>query len=517
MTEQLASMPSVEAPAENDEGVSRRGILSNPLKAAFIALGGAALAACDFTSSPYDRNVHLLRRLTFGPSSPELARIRAMGESAWLAEQLNPATINTSAIDAKIAGLTSLAMTYSEMALAYPTTAPNPGWQLQFASVIRSVESPAQLFERMVEFWNDHFNIYFEDRRHQFYKIVEDREVIRRYALGKFSDLLVASAQSPAMLLYLDNYISNVGAINENYSREVLELHTVGVEGGYTEEDVVNLARLLTGWGITSATGQFTFRIARHDTAPLTIMGWTRPSDTNYMSHGVQFLQWLALRPETARNVCTKIARRFVADNPERALIDAMAEAWALNGSAIIPVLQAMVGHPSFTASAGKKYRRPSDFLAFVMRAARSTIAVPAASSDLNLFNNLYGSLNQIPFLWDAPNGYPDDEISWLSAGGNLARWNLAGGILLHTIPQFTIPSGVTDTMRAACEGRSAPEIYDVISMAVMQEKTTDVGKKLLNAQLGWSNTSRPTSSQIALAISTIMLGIICSVDGNYR
>ncbi|MBJ7514630.1 MAG: hypothetical protein JHC94_09950, partial [Acidimicrobiia bacterium] len=97
------------------------------------------------------------------------------------------------------------------------------------------------------------------------------------------------------------------------------------------------------------------------------------------------------------------------------------------------------------------------------------------------------------------------------------ARWNLAGGILLHTIPQFTIPSGVTDAMRAACAGRSAPEIYDVISMAVMQENTTDVGKRLLNKQLGWSDTSRPTSNQIAMAISTIMLGVICSVDGNYR
>ncbi len=510
-------MPSVEAPAENDEGVSRRGILSNPLKAAFIALGGAALAACDFTSSPYDRNVHLLRRLTFGPTAAELARIRAMGESAWLAEQLNPATINTSAIDAKIAGLTSLAMTYSEMSLAYPTTAPNPGWQLQFASVIRSVESPAQLFERLVEFWNDHFNIYFEDRRHQLYKIVEDREVIRRHAVGKFSDLLVASAKSPAMLLYLDNYISNVGAINENYAREVLELHTVGVDGGYTEEDVVSLARLLTGWGIAGSTGQFTFRIARHDTAPLTIMGWTRPSDTNYMSHGVQFLEWLAMRPATARNVCTKIARRFVSDNPDSALIETMAAAWSANGSAIGPVLKAMVSHPSFAASAGKKYRRPSDFLAFVMRSVGAIGTVPVTNTELNSFNNLYGSLNQIQFRWDAPNGYPDDEISWLSAGGDLARWNLAGGVLLHTIPQFTIPSGVTDALRVACAGKTAPQIYNVISKSVMHESTTDVGTNLLNKQFGWSNTTRPTDNQIAMAISTIMLGVICSVDGNYR
>jgi uncharacterized protein (DUF1800 family) len=366
----------------------------------------------------------------------------------------------------------------------------------------------------MVEFWNDHFNIYLEDRQHHFLKIVEDREVIRLRALGTFSDLLVANAQSPAMLLYLDNYISRAGAINENYGRELLELHTVGVDGGYTEADVVATSQLLTGWTIDRPTGTFVFRSAFHDPSPVTIMGWTRPTTGTYLSHGVQFLQWLAMRPATARFVSTKLARRFVSDNPDAGLVTAMTNAWLANGSAIQPVLRAMIGHPAFAAAAGTKYRRPSDYLPFILRALGADVTVPAASTDLGQFNNAFSPLHQIPFNWDAPNGFPDVEAPWLSAGSDLARWNLVGSIVANRIPQFAVN---LSALSAPVAGRTAPEIYSAVSNALVQEATTTVGRDFLHRQLGWSNTLKPTGAQIAAAMPTIAMASLVAADAQYR
>ena len=492
----------------------RRGVLRNPWTAAMIALGGVALAACDFTSANYDRNVHVLRRLTFGPTPSSVARIRTIGEAAWLTEQMNPSSLDTSAVNAKVAALPALAMSAAQLAATYPNGVTAPGWQLRFATVLRAALSPAQFHERMVEFWNDHFNIYLEDRQHQWLKIVDDREVIRPRAFGTFADLLVATAQSPAMLLYLDNYISSAGAINENYGRELLELHTVGVEGGYSEADVVATARLLTGWTIDRSTGTFVFRSALHDPSPLTIMGWTRPTSGTYLSHGVQFLQWLAMRPATARFVSTKIARRFVSDDPDPALVTAMADTWLANGSAIQPVLRTMIGHPAFAAAAGTKYRRPSDYLAFALRALGADVMVPTAATDLGAFNGTYAPLHQIAFDWDAPNGYPDIEPAWMSAGSDLARWNLIGAIVANRVPQFAVNlSGLATSVA----GRTAPEIYTAVSTALVQEATTTVGRDFLNRQLSWSSTLRPTAAQINAALPTIAMASLVAADAQYR
>ena len=495
--------------------MGRRELFRNPLAAAVVALGGAAfLAACDFTSAPYDRNVHLLRRLGYGPTDAGLARIRQVGEAAWLDEQFAPATLDLAALNAKLAQLPALSMTAAQLATNYPDGGPGPAWQLQYATLLRAVESPAQLFERMVEFWNDHFNIFLEDHPHEWLKVVDDREVIRANALGKFSDLLVASAQSPAMLLYLDNYISFRNAINENYSREVLELHTVGVDGGYTEADVVALARLLTGWTIDRSNGNFQFVAAKHDPAPVTIMGWTRPSGTAYLSHGVQFLQWLAMRPATARFVSTKIARRFVADDPAPALVDAMASAWLANGSAIRPVIQAMISHPAFTASAGKKYRRPGDYLSFLLRALGASVAVPSSVGQLSALGAFYLPLHHVPFMWDAPNGYPDIEAAWLSAGSDLARWNMVGAVVAKAIPQFTFS---LTALQNACAGKNATEIYDIVSNQLVREATTPTGRGFLHKQLGWTDDTRPTNAQIAVAMPVLVMASLCAADAQYR
>ncbi len=220
-----AGNADAEAPPE----VDRRSLLRRPLTMALAAAaGGVLLAGCDFTSAAFDRRIHLLKRLTYGATPATRDRIVTIGEAAWLNEQLSPATLDTSAVNAKIAALPALSMAGADLFTTYPTgqLAKQAGNQLRLAATIRYAESPAQLFERMVEFWSDHLNVPIENRRLTLFKIVEDRDVIRVHALGKFKDLLVASAQSPAMLDYLDNASSYAGAINENYGRELLELHT---------------------------------------------------------------------------------------------------------------------------------------------------------------------------------------------------------------------------------------------------------------------------------------------------
>src|SRR5680860_1105938 len=348
---------AVPAEAAPPEEVDRRSLFRRPLTMALAALsGGALLAACDFTSAPLDR-------LTYGATPAARDHIVAIGEAAWLNEQFDPASLDTSAVDAKIAALPALSQSAVQLFTNYPDgQAQLAAAQLQLALGIRAAESPAQLFERMVEFWSDHFNVPLAERALQLLKIVEDREIIRPRALGTFKDLVVADALSPAMLLYLNNNESSVGAINENYGRELLELHTLGVDGGYTEADVVSTARLLTGWTINRNTGTFQFVLARHDTSPLTIMGWTRPSDTNYLAHGIQFLQWLAVQPQCAQHVCRKLAVRFVSDQPDQSLVDAMAATWLANNGAIEPVLRTMVAHPAFDASAHAKFHPTLDY-----------------------------------------------------------------------------------------------------------------------------------------------------------
>jgi uncharacterized protein (DUF1800 family) len=375
------------------------------------------------------------------------------------------------------------------------------------------VESPAQLFERMVEFWSDHFNVPLEGRAISLYKVVEDRAVIRARALGKFKDLLLASATSPAMLVYLDNSVSRVGALNENYGRELLELHTVGV-GNFTEADVVATARLLTGWSVNNTTRTFQFRGQQNDPAPLTILGWTRPADGNRFTHGVEFLLWLGMQPACARHVCTKLARRFVSDRPDPALVDAMVAAWLANDSAIGPVLRAMVAHPAFNAAANQKFRRPSDYLPFTLRALRTTVTPTTNVNQIRRIGRAAGPMGQLPFNWPAPNGYPDVEGAWLNTGAMIARWNWTGDVVGRAFVPFAYDLG---PLRSTLTGRTAGEIYDLVGQYLILESVTDAGQIVLNGQLGWTDTLRPSAAQIDAALPTIVIAVLCAADVQYR
>lgn len=496
--------------------LGRRALLSRPwaIPAALLATS-AVVAGCDLSDSPFDRRLHLLRRMTYGPTTTERDRIETMGETAWLAEQLDPGSLDTSALDALLVQLPALAKPPLQLAADYPDvqTATAAGAQLKLAWLIRAVHSPAQVLERMVEFWSDHFNVPQEGRFLQLAKIVEDRDTIRAHALGRFDDLLVASAKSVAMLYYLDNAQSTAGAINENYARELLELHTLGVDGGYTEADVVNTARLLTGWGY-GPSGGFEFHVAEHDPAPVTILGWVRPGGNDHLAHGEAFLRWLASHPSTVVHVCRKLAVRFVGDQPDEGIVDAMAAAWLAHDSQIAPVIEAMVSHPGFDAVAGSKFRRPLDYLAAVLRALEADVVPTTDVALLAPLGQSLASLGQLPFDWPAPNGYPDVEGAWLNAGGLLNRWTLIGALVATPNPLVQFDNSA---IGARFSGLTADEVYDRASQMIVGESVTGAGTILLASQTGWDAAQIPTGAELAAGLPVVLFAFLTSTDAMYR
>ena len=217
-----------------------------------------------------DATKRLVRRATLGLRSADVSAAKAQGYQVWLQSQLDYQRIDSAALDAQVATLWPiLSQDVNSLFSLQQGLVQN---SLQSAWIHRAALSPRQLYERMVEFWTDHFNIGIA--KVDYLKVVDDRDVIRKHALGKFSELLKASAKSPAMLAYLDQTVSRVGAPNQNYARELLELHTVGVDNGYTQDDVAEMSRVLTGWTI-QGRGTFVFNSALHDWGQKVVMGVT--------------------------------------------------------------------------------------------------------------------------------------------------------------------------------------------------------------------------------------------------
>jgi uncharacterized protein (DUF1800 family) len=361
--------------------------------------------------------VHLLNRITWGPRPDEVVHAETIGYEALLEEQLAPETLDDRAVEAILVDQPILGMDRHTV-----HSLPNPEYRtykaLVLGMVTRAVHSRRQLLERMVEFWSDHFNIpadgYAQDL------VSFQRDVIRRHALGNFRDLLMGVAQHPAMLYYLDNYNNRAEAPNENYARELLELHTLGVDGGYTEDDVKAAARAFTGWTVHNKTPTgFYFDADTHDRAAKQILGHTLPADRG-IEDGLQVLSLVATHPATALFLCYKLARRFVSDQPPAALVATLAAVWQETHGDINAVLRQLFLSEAFKASAGQKLRRPLDFLIGALRATGTT------TRHWWLLEELLTDLGQVPYGWHPPNGYPDVAGAWMATSGLLARWNIA-------------------------------------------------------------------------------------------
>jgi uncharacterized protein (DUF1800 family) len=435
-------------------------------------------------------------RIMFGPRSGDLERISRMGLDAFVDEQLAAATgPEDPDVERRLAPLDTLAMTPGQILQKYSGDPRGPGIRrdilldLQQAAVIRAVYSRRQLYEVMVDFWNNHFNVGFNKKFDYLLKPEDDRSAIRPHAMGSFRDLLGASAKSPAVLQSLDNDSNVRGKINENYGRELLELHTVGADNGYTQQDVLEAARVFTGWSIVTLKddadngGTFLYRPRAHDDNAKTVMGLKIPANGG-IKDGEALLDFLAVHPNTARTLSMKLCRRFIADAPAESVVAAGAAAFSASKGDIRKTLGAILHSPEFKASSGQKIKRPLEFVASALRAVDAdTTAEPRMQQAL-------ASMGQPLFLWQPPNGFPDVAGAYLGASAFLARWNfaldlangafkesrvkldaLAGkGDLVDGLAQrlfgAQLPAGVKKTLQPFASGRQTPQLVALMLCA---------------------------------------------------
>jgi uncharacterized protein (DUF1800 family) len=305
--------------------------------------------------------------------------------------------------------------------------------ELQQAKVMRAIYSQRQLLEVMTDFWINHFNVFIFKDRCPYYTTAYERDVIRPHAMGKFYDLLLATARSPAMLMYLDNWLSvgphsqaagknGQNGLNENYGREVMELHTLGVDGGYSQADVTELARILTGWTIAEPDdgGQFLFDPKRHEPGIKTVTGhrfYEAGGD-----EGVRALDMLAHSPATAHFISKCLATRFVSDDPPESLVQRMAANFQSSDGDIREVLRTMLHSAEFWSPKAyrAKLKTPFEFVVSAVRASGTNVVAPDA---------MLATLNQMgmaPYGMLVPTGYSMKRQTWETEGDVLARINFA-------------------------------------------------------------------------------------------
>jgi hypothetical protein len=371
----------------------------------------------------------VLKRTSFGVHRDALSAIRSQGIDAYLDTQLNYQAINDGALESTIATLFPLtAGSPAELMVEFPSKTADMAQQMISATQYRQIFSKRQLYEVMVEFWTNHFNIHLLNGLGPTLKPEDDRQVIRAHALGNFRALLGASARSPAMLFYLDNFYNQAAAPNENYARELMELHTLGVDGGYTEQDVKEVARCLTGWSLrfpgdaSGAYGSYTFISAVHDNGTKTVLN--QSITVGGQGDGDRVLDVLAAHPSTARFIATKLCRRFISDTPDPAAVSIVAAAFTVSNGDIKATLRALFGTSAFRNSADLKFCRPTEYLAGIVRALAPDTAYPTDSGVL--FFIAQSVLGQLPFYWSTPDGYPDKQDYWANTGGLLNRWRMS-------------------------------------------------------------------------------------------
>jgi len=396
-----------------------------------------------------DLSLRLLQRISFGPKTADVARINAIGMDEYLAEQLDYENIEDGALAAQLDGLNTIDLDITQLR---NRAAPIVAGELIQATMIRAVHSERQLLERMVEFWTDHFNIYHQKEPIRILKTIDDREVVRAHALGRFEDLLLASAKSPAMLVYLDNNTNVAGSPNENYPREVLELHSVGVDGGYTQGDIEELARALTGWTVAEDgpdRGRFVFRAEDHDTGAKQVMGLSIPAGGG-IEDGEMALRYLAGLPQTAGFIAYKLVRHFIADEPPTQVVDTVAKAFADSDGDIRTTLLALFQKENLEA-AQPKLKRPFHLFVDAMRRSNTSVEPQLA------LGQALQMMGHVPFQWPAPNGYPNVAAYW--APGLLNRWNFAAAFGNGALP------GVTTSANDIAEVNDVRKTEDVVAL----------------------------------------------------
>src|SRR5262245_21375093 len=325
---------------------------------------------------------HLLNRIAFGLRPGDTKKVQNLGVEKYIEQQLHPDQIDDKALEAKLSNLNSLQMSTAELIDRYRP--PRQARQLQMRpmllnvpqqillelqaqKVIRAVHSERQLHEVMTDFWFNHFNVFWAKNADRWLTTSYETNAIRPHVLGKFKDLLMATAKSPAMLFYLDNHLSSsIKGINENYARELMELHTLGVDGGYTQKDVQEVARAFTGWSIERPqfNGEFIFRPRMHDGADKVVLG--HKIHAGGIRDGETVIDILADHPSTAQFISTKLVRRFVSDEPPVMLVKHVAEVYRKTDGNIREMMHEILTSREFNApeTAGVKRKTPLEYVA---------------------------------------------------------------------------------------------------------------------------------------------------------
>lgn len=527
--------------------------------------------------------LHVLNRLGFGARVGDVEKVKKIGLEKYIEQQLDPASIDDSVAEAKVKGLEVFGLTTSEVFAKYP----NPGAllrqleggrtaqgnrpanqqqdqdqmteqqqrerrqklaeiyrkydlrpagqllpQIVANRVLRAVYSERQLQEVMVDFWQNHFNVFAGKAAVRWYIPSYERDVLRKYALGNFKDLLTATAQHPAMLFYLDNFesvspniampsgnggpmqrlrqiVQNGGqippqmrqrlkrqlglsdaeidrrvaemrngpqaqqqqrrpqrGINENYARELMELHTLGVDGGYTQKDIVEVAKAFTGWTIADPrgyrrsaarmisggengrlarlqriagvpddleSGEFYFNAGWHEKGPKYVLG--QKVDEGGIKDGLKVLDILVSQPSTAKFIARKLAVRFVSDNPSQGLVDRVAEAFRKSSGDIKTTLRALFVDKEFFAPENYRAKIKTPF----ELAVSSIRAIGANTNGSPAFLAMLTKLGEVPYGYQAPTGYPDNAEDWVNTGALLERLNFAVAVSSNRIPGTTV------------------------------------------------------------------------------
>lgn len=515
--------------------------------------------------NPDQRIAHVLSRLTYGARPGDFDRVKAMGVEAFIDQQLDPDAIENSTAIARLRRLPTLNMATpviieqytppkppaipsptpakvpdhpvlqvanlnqnqpaaampNEMQMnaqkndaespAQPKPTPPPKnpqmvvTELQRAKLLRAVYSERQLYEVMVDFWENHFSIFANKDDDRYLLTSFDRETIRPFALGRFRELLGATAHSPAMLFYLDNWRSSVprpypakgekpagvdGGFNENYARELLELHTLGVDGGYTQKDVQEVARCFSGWTIQKPNeqGLFLYRPGFHDDGEKIVLGH-KILPGGGIADGERVLDILAMHPSTARFVATKLARRFIGDDPPASVIDRAAAVFLKTDGSIRETLRAIITSPEFFSPAAyrAKLRSPLEYVAAALR------ALNAETDGDRPVLDLIGRMGQPLFGRITPDGFADRADQWLSSGAMVARLNFATALAGNRIKGSSVKLG--DIVQGIDVGNRALITSRLINLTLSGDVSERTRAALATANVSDLNAASQTPS----------------------
>ncbi|MCK5889809.1 MAG: DUF1800 domain-containing protein [Methylococcales bacterium] len=390
--------------------------------------GGVSQGNQNTTHNVSQTTRHRLNRITFGVTPELLTYVNKIGVDAYIEEQLYPQSIDDSELHNKVDGWLEAKGAFSK----------GKDKHLSYYTLYQAMYSKRQLQEVMTQFWDNHFNTDVSKTKSHLAEATENN-LFRTHALGKFRDLLAISAHSPMMMKYLDNASSKKRLPNENYAREIMELHTLGVSGGYTENDVVALSKIFTGWGVKGKKDRiaFNFRANQHDQSDKVFLGQTITS--NDQQEGELVLDILAASPATAQFICTKLAKVFVNDEPKNKTVKRCSKVFGRTEGDIREVVRSLITSREFKLKANfhSKVKTPLEFVVGLNRALGFDNPEPSGlqtlTGDINgAMKSGLTSMNMTLYKMPAPTGYPEVAKKWIDSAQLKARMQYQNKLILN-------------------------------------------------------------------------------------